>query len=78
MNGRARIVCRRPDGFWSQKRLDAGRAASVHPVQREAQQVGGTQLRRDGGGEFIGASEGGQMQAKDTVTSPVVAVAQPR
>jgi hypothetical protein len=67
MNGRPRIVCRRPDGFWSQKRLDADRAASVHPAQREAQQVARTQLLRSGGGELITKSEGGQIRAKDTV-----------
>ncbi|HEY0152688.1 MAG TPA: DUF2188 domain-containing protein [Longimicrobium sp.] len=64
MNGRPRIVCRRPDGFWSQKRLDADRAASVHPAQREAQQTARTQLR-SGGGELIAASDGGQFRAKD-------------
>jgi hypothetical protein len=67
MNGRARIVCRRPDGFWSQQRLDAGRAASVHPVQREAQQLAGTQLIRSGGGELITRPEGGQIGANDAV-----------
>jgi hypothetical protein len=78
MNGRARIVCRRPDGNWAQKRLDADRAASVHPTEREAQQVAGAQPRWSGGGELITTSEGGQIRAKDTVTSPVIAVAQPR
>jgi hypothetical protein len=67
MNGRPRIVCRRPDGFWSQKRLDADRTASVHPAQREAQQVEPAQLRRSGGGELVSASGGGQIRAKDTV-----------
>ncbi len=66
MNGRARIVCRRPDGNWAQKRLDADRAASIHPAAREAQQVAGSQLRRSGGGE-ITTSEGGQIRAKDTI-----------
>lgn len=79
MNGRARIVCRRPDGNWAQKRLDADRAASVHPGQRVAEQPARTQLHRSGGGELITTSEGGQLRAKDTVTSAVVAaVAQPR
>lgn len=68
MNGRARIVCRRPDGNWAQKRLDADRAASVYPTHREAPQVAGTQLRRSGGGEFIVTPEGGQIWA-DTVHS---------
>jgi hypothetical protein len=67
MNGRPRTVCRRPDGFWSQKRLDADRAASVHPMQREAQQTAPAQLRRSGGGELIAMSEGGPVRSKDTV-----------
>jgi len=71
MNGRPRIVCRRPDGFWAQKRLDADRAASVHPAQREAQQAAITQLRRSEGGELSTTAEAGQIRAKDTVTSPV-------
>ncbi len=69
MNGRARIVCRRPDGNWAQKRLDADRAASVHPTGREAQQTERTQLSWSGGGEVISTSEGGQIRAKDTVRS---------
>jgi hypothetical protein len=66
MNGRARIVCRRPDGNWAQKRLDADRATSVQPAQREGQQAAGTQLRRSSGGELVTTSEGGQIRAKDT------------
>ncbi len=66
MNGRARIVCRRPDGNWAQKRLDADRAASVHPAQREAQQTARTQLVRSSGEELATASEG-QIRVKDAV-----------
>jgi len=69
MKGRNRVVCRRPDGFWSQKRLDAGRASSIHPAQREAQEVAHTRLRPNGGGELITTSEGGQLWARDTVPS---------
>jgi hypothetical protein len=67
MNGRARIVCRRPDGNWAQKRLDADRASSVHPAQREAPQTALAQLRRGGGGELVTTPEGGQIRANDTV-----------
>lgn len=67
MSGRPRIVCRRPDGFWSQKRLDADRAASVHPAQREALEAAGTTLRHSDGGELITTLEGGQIRANDAV-----------
>jgi hypothetical protein len=67
VKGRNRIVCRRPDGNWVQRRFDADRASSVHPAQGEAQQVALTQLHRSGGGELITKLEGGQIRAKDTV-----------
>jgi len=78
MNGRARIVCRRPDGNWAQQRLDADRTASVHAAPREAQQDARTQLLRSGGGEFIMQIGGRTDRAKDAVATPVVAGAQPR
>jgi uncharacterized protein YdaU (DUF1376 family) len=62
-----RMVYKRPDGTWGQKRLDSERAASVHSTQREAQQTARTQLRRSGGGELITQSESGKIRAKDTV-----------
>lgn len=67
MKGRDRVVYKRPDGNWVQKRLDTDRASSVSPTQREAQQTARVQLRRSGGGELITKSEGGQIRAKDTV-----------
>lgn len=69
MNGRPRIVCRRPDGYWAQQRLAADRAASVHPASREAQEIVRTQPLRSVGKELVTASEGGQIGAKDTVHS---------
>ena len=67
MKERDRMVYPRPDGSWGQKRLDAGRAASVHSTQREAQSAARRMLGRSGGGELITQGEDGRIRDKVTV-----------
>ncbi len=63
-----RIVYRRPeDRMWVNKRLDAGRATSVHYTQAEAERSARDMLRRTGGGELITKGEDGRIRSKDTI-----------
>ena len=65
--GRDRIVFRRPDGLWENKRNNADRASSVHPTQREAEQAAREMLRNQGGGELTMKGLDGGIRSKDTI-----------
>ena len=65
--GRDRIVTPRPDGTWSNKRVDASRASSLHPTQREAEAAAKGMLHRQGGGELSVAGRDGKIRSKDTI-----------
>lgn len=65
--GRDRTIFRRPDGTWVNKRNDASRATSVHKTQRDAEQAGRENLRRQGGGELITKGLDGKIRSKDTI-----------
>lgn len=65
--GRDRIISKRDDGTWENKRLDADRAGSVHDTQRQAEQAAKRMLRSTGGGELITKGEDGKIRSKDTI-----------
>jgi len=65
--GRDRIVSRRPDGTWANKRDDAKRASSLHPTQREAEDAARQMLRDQGGGELTTKGRDGKIRSKDTI-----------
>lgn len=65
--GRDRIVSRRPDGSWANKRNDAGKASSVHATQAEATQAAREMLARQGGGEMSIQGRDGRIRDKDTI-----------
>ncbi len=46
--GRDRIVSRRSDGIWENKRNDADKASSLHKTQREAEQAAKEMLNNQG------------------------------
>ena len=48
-----RIVYRREDGQWINKKTDLNRASSVHESQEDAEQSARDMLRASGGGELI-------------------------
>ncbi|MHB9068749.1 MAG: DUF2188 domain-containing protein [Sedimentisphaerales bacterium] len=48
-----RIVYRRDDGKWVNKRNDAERASSIHSTQKAAEDAARETLRNQGGGELI-------------------------
>lgn len=65
--GKDRIVYRRPDGAWANKRLDADKAGSVHPTQKGAEKAAKEMLERSGGGELITKGRDGRIRSKDTI-----------
>jgi len=65
--GRDRIVSRRPDGTWENKRNDAKKASSLHKTQRKAEQAARAMLRNQGGGELTTKGVDGKIRSKDTI-----------
>lgn len=61
-----RIVFRRDDGTWVDKRLDADRGR-LHETQREAEAAARTTLAGSGGGELITKGRDGRIRSKDTI-----------
>lgn len=62
-----RIVFKRDDGKWVNKRTDADRASSVHETQGGAEQAARDMLKNAGGGELITKGENGRIRSKDTI-----------
>lgn len=65
--GRDRMVSRRPDGRWENKRNDAERASSLHKTQKEAEQAAREMLQNQGGGELTIKGMDGRIRSKDTI-----------
>lgn len=65
--GNDRMVYRRADGQWVNKRNDADRASTVHPTQAGAEQAARDMLRRQGGGELTTKGRNGVIRSKDTI-----------
>lgn len=66
--GRDRIVYRRDDGKWANKRLDKDQPGSLHDTQAGAEDAARDMLRRSGGGELITKGRDGQIRSKDTIS----------
>jgi Uncharacterized protein conserved in bacteria (DUF2188) len=65
--GRDRVISKRPDGQWANKRNDADKASSLHRTQKEAIKAGKDMLGNQGGGELITKGEDGKIRSKDTI-----------
>jgi hypothetical protein len=65
--GRDRMVYRREDGQWANKRNDAGKASSVHKTQKEAENIARQMLENQGGGELVTKGLDGKIRSKDTI-----------
>jgi hypothetical protein len=63
----SRIVYRRDDGTWVNKKTDAERAGSVHKTQDAAEQAARQMLKNTGGGELITKGLNGKIRSKDTI-----------
>lgn len=62
-----RIVYRREDGTWVNKKLDANQASSIHQTQHEAEDAARKMLCNSGGGELITKGLDGKIRSKDTI-----------
>ncbi len=65
--GRDRMVSRRPDGTWENKRNDSDRASSLHETQGEAVEAAKRMLENQGGGELTTKGLDGRIRSKDTI-----------
>ena len=65
--GRDRMVFRREDDKWANKRNDAGKASSLHDTQGGAEKAAREMLSHQGGGELIVKGLDGKIRDKDTV-----------
>jgi hypothetical protein len=62
-----RIVYRREDSKWVNKKLDAEKASSLHDTQISAEQSAREILKNSGGGELITKGIDGKIRSKDTI-----------
>ncbi|MCG8605330.1 DUF2188 domain-containing protein [bacterium] len=62
-----RMVYRRSDGTWVNKRNDASRAASLHSTQADAIAEAKRMLQNSGGGELTTKGVNGRIRSKDTI-----------
>ena len=62
-----RMVYRRQDGKWVNKRNDNNRASSVHDTQTSAQDTARDMLKNQGGGELTTKGTDGRIRSKDTI-----------
>jgi len=62
-----RMVYRRDDGKWVNKRNDSDRATSVHDTQADAINAARQNLQNQGGGELTTKGRDGQIRSKDTI-----------
>lgn len=62
-----RMVYRRDDGKWLNKRNDAERPSSVHTTQKDAIDSARGMLQNHGGGELMVKGIYGQIRSKDTI-----------
>lgn len=62
-----RMVYRRADGNWVNKRNGSERASSVHSTQKAAEDIAREMLRNQGGGELATKGRDGKIRSKDTI-----------
>jgi len=65
---RDRIVYRRDDNKWANKRNDASKASSLHDTQSDAEKAAREMLHNQGGGELITKGLDGKIRSKDTIS----------
>ena len=64
---RDRIIFRRDDGKWANKRNDAEKPSSLHETQKDAADTARGMLKNQGGGELTIKGMDGQIRSKDTI-----------
>ena len=67
MSTKGRMVYRRKDGTWVNKRNDADKASSLHNTQKQAEDAARKMLKNAGGGELTTKGGDGRIRSKDTI-----------
>ena len=62
-----RIVYKRDDDQWVNKKTNADKASSLHSTQKEAENSAREMLKNSGGGELITKGLNGKIRSKDTI-----------
>ncbi|MFZ2324900.1 MAG: DUF2188 domain-containing protein [Ignavibacteriaceae bacterium] len=62
-----RIIFKRDNGEWVNKKVDSDKASSIHRNQREAENAAREMLKKSGGGELITKGLNGKIRSKDTI-----------
>ena len=65
--GRDRMVYKRKDGKWVNKRNDSRKASSLHSTQKAAEKAARKMLHNQGGGELTTKGVNGRIRSKDTI-----------
>lgn len=64
---KGRIVYRRTDGIWANKRTGADKAGTLHGKQAQAEAAAREMLKKSGGGELTTMGRNGRIRSKDTI-----------
>lgn len=62
-----RIIFKRNNGEWINKKINSDRASSIHKTQAEAESAAREILKKCGGGELITKGLNGKIRSKDTI-----------
>lgn len=62
-----RIVYKRTDGIWVNKKVGGGKASSTHTTQQDAAGAAKDMLQKSGGGELTIKGRNGKIRSKDTI-----------
>ncbi|HSA34160.1 MAG TPA: DUF2188 domain-containing protein [bacterium] len=62
-----RIVYRREDGKWVNKKVSSDKATSIHDTQKAAEEAARDNLKNQGGGELTTKGLDGKIRSKDTI-----------
>lgn len=67
MSNNDRMVYRRNDGTWVNKKNNSEKASSLHKTQKDAEKTAREMLSNQGGGELTTKGVNGQIRSKDTI-----------
>lgn len=63
-----RIIFKRDNEEWVNKKINSNRASSIHKTQFEAESAAREMLKNSGGGELITKGLNGRIRSKDTIS----------
>jgi hypothetical protein len=66
-NKNNRIVYKRDDGNWANKKNENTKVSSLHNTQKEAENAAREMLKNSGGGELTTKGLDGKIRSKDTI-----------